>query len=70
MPQMTLEEYEERYAEALDQIRRTVVGNPQTTHDGTRFVSIDGRPCTDEFIFVKAWGVEAAKEIMSRKPTR
>jgi hypothetical protein len=65
---MTQKEYEERYAAALDKIRRTIVGNPETLHDGTRLVIIDGKSCTDEVVFTKAWGRDAAEEIMKRKP--
>jgi hypothetical protein len=65
---MTHKEYEQKYADALDKIRRTIVGNPERLHDGTRLVIIDGKSCTDEAVFIKAWGRETAQEIMKQKP--
>jgi hypothetical protein len=65
---MTHEEYEDLYAEALHAIRRKIVGNFETKDDGVRYVHIDGKPYTDEDVFVKAWEAETAQLIMARKP--
>lgn len=65
---MTTEEYEQRYAEALKDIRAKIVGKPDRTHDGVRFVEIDGKRCTDDVVFTKAWGHETAVDIMRQKP--
>jgi hypothetical protein len=66
--EMSNAEYEDKYREALDAIRAHIIEQPYRTHDGVRAVHIDGRPYTDEAIFTKAWGKEAAAEIMREKP--
>jgi hypothetical protein len=65
---MTLEEYEQKYAEALDHIGRTHVVKIQTLHSG-RATQIDGKWCSDEAVFRRAWGENAAMAIMDQKPT-
>ncbi len=64
---MSREEYEERYAEALQTIRDVgkTVGEPYQTHDGVRAVHIDGFPCRDELVFTETWGEELARDIMA-----
>jgi hypothetical protein len=68
---MTHDEYERVYAEALNVVRAKIpkVGQPETSADGVRILRIGGAMlCDDEFVFRLAWGVDAAQEIMSRKP--
>lgn len=68
---MTLREYEERYREALDVIRRKFrvirVGDPETTPVKARLVSIDGKGYNDEMVFTLAWGRETAKDIVAQR---
>jgi hypothetical protein len=66
---MTNDEYDDKYYEALGVIRARIIENPYRTDDGVRAVYIDGCPYTDEAIFTKAWGKDAATEIMRKKPT-
>jgi hypothetical protein len=69
---VTHEEYEERYLEALDVVRRKLtektVRDPEHTPSGTRFVHIDEFPCNDRVVFRMAWGEEVARDIMNEKP--
>jgi hypothetical protein len=66
-------EYDERYAEALDVVRRKLagktVGDPEFSPAGTRFVPLDGVPCNDEEVFRLAWGTETAREIVAQRWT-
>jgi hypothetical protein len=68
---MVPEEYEQRYTEALDVVRRklvgSTVGDPEATPGGARFVYIDGMPCTDQVIFRMAWGEVAARDIIQQE---
>ncbi len=70
---MSHSEYEERYAEALDVVRvklvGTIVGDPEVSSAGTRFVPIDGVPCKDEAVFRLAWGTETARDIVAQRWT-
>jgi hypothetical protein len=69
---MTPKEYEDRYAEALDVVRRkhpdNTVGEPEYSPAGYRFVHIDGFPCNDHIVFTMAWDEETAQEIIGQKP--
>ena len=68
---MSLQDYETRYAEALEIVRgkipRVTVGAPHTTPTGKRFVHVNGKPCDDEAIFTIAWSAETARDLVSQK---
>jgi hypothetical protein len=68
---MMYDDYEERYAEALDLVRLKLkdktIGVPERSN-GIRFINVDGMLCSDEMILRMAWGEAAARDIMSRKP--
>jgi len=68
---MTHEDYETRYAEAMDVVRSKIpnVGQPETTPAGTRFVLIDGALCNDEAVFRMAWGHKTARDIVAQRWT-
>lgn len=61
------EDDESRYHRAVDCVRRKIIGWT-TTINGKRAVLINGRPHYDEEVFVRAWGRDAAADIMSGKP--
>ena len=67
---MTQRDYEQRYAEALDVVRRKIsnVGQPETMPDGTRLVRVGAMRCDDEFVFRLAWGKETARDIVDQRP--
>jgi hypothetical protein len=64
-------EYEERYEEALDVVRQKmadrIIGVPETTPGGQRFVVIDGVPHNDEAIFSLAWSKDTARVIAAQR---
>jgi hypothetical protein len=64
-------EYEERYEEALDIVRRkmadSMIGVPETARGAGRFVVIDGVPHDDEAIFSLAWSKETARVIAAQR---
>ena len=69
MEPYTHEEYERLYRDALDNIRRKIIGETAILRTG-RVIEIDGNWCSDAQVFEKAWGVDAARDIMSKRPAR
>ena len=63
-------EYEGKYQDAVATLRGhgKTVGKPEIVRGGIRSVHVDGFPCTDELVFEKAWGKDAAQEIMASRP--
>ena len=65
---MTPEDYEHKYREALDVIGRGIVGRIQQLVSG-HATQIEGKWCSDEAVFRRAWGADIAMGIMEQKPT-
>ena len=68
---MTQADYEEKYAEALrvvgSKLSDKVIGEPEHTSAGTRFVWIDGKTYSDERVFTMAWGEKTARNIVAER---
>jgi hypothetical protein len=66
---MTHEEYEERFAEAVDVVRGKIRGvlYPGITPDGVRLLRVGGMLCNDEMVFSLAWGKETARDIVAQR---
>ena len=66
---MTDEEYEKKYQDALNKILAMgkKVGHPERSHDGVRYCRINNFPCTDRLIFKQAYGQLIANPILRER---